>query len=267
MINSPVSSWHRVLIGIVLLMFVAIVQAESAQEKGLAIAKERKARDVGWSDSVANVSMILRSTRGEEVERRMRVKSLEIKDDGDKGLTIFDQPLDVKGTAFLNYSHALKPDDQWIYLPKRKKVTRIRSKNKSGPFMGSEFAYEDMSSFELAKYTFTYVRDESYEGQDSFVLEQVPTDKNSGYTKQIVWIDKKHYRALKVLSYDRRGSLLKELTLHDYELYLGKYWRALRLEMYNERNGKSTDLVTHDLKFKVGLKEDDFEEGRLKNVK
>ena len=69
-------------------------------------------------------------------------------------------------------------------LPALKRVKRISSRNKSGPFMGSEFAYEDLSSFELGKYTFNYIEDAKIEGVDTFVLEQVPTDKNSGYTMQ-----------------------------------------------------------------------------------
>lgn len=241
--------------------------AQSAQEKGLEIAKEMKLRDQGWGDSTGKMSMILRNAQGEEVERKMRLKSLELVDDGDKGLTIFDQPLDVKGTVFLNFTHAIEPDDQWMYLPKLSKVKRIRSRNKSGPFMGSEFAFEDMSSFEIEKFEFKYLRDETYEGQSSFVLEQVPTDENSGYSKQIVWVDKKHYRALKIEFYDRKRSLLKEMVNFDFTLYLDKYWRPLRVEMFNEQNGKSTELITHELNFKTGLTENDFNKGTLKNVR
>ena len=241
--------------------------AQTAQEKGLAIAKERKLRDKGWGDSSGNMSMILRNAQGEEVERKMRLKSLEQVDDGDKGLTIFDQPLDVKGTVFLNFTHATEPDDQWMYLPKLSKVKRIRSRNKSGPFMGSEFSFEDMSSFEVEKYEFKYLRDETYEGQASFVLEQVPTDENSGYSKQIVWVDKKHYRVLKIEFYDRKGSLLKELVNFEFTLYLDKYWRPLRIEMFNEQNGKSTELITHELNFNTGLSDNDFNKGTLKNVR
>ncbi|MGJ8680287.1 outer membrane lipoprotein-sorting protein [Paraglaciecola sp.] len=239
--------------------------AQSPAEKGLEIAKERKKRDLGWGDSVAEMSMVLRNAKGSEVERKMRMKSLEMQDDGDKAITIFDQPLDVKGTVFLSYSHATKPDDQWMYLPKLSKVKRIRSKNKSGPFMGSEFSFEDMNSFEIEKFKFKYLRDEKFEEQNCFVLEQVPTDKNSGYTKQVVWVDKKHYRALKIEFYDRKKSFLKELIYQEYELYLDKYWRPMRVEMFNDQNGKSTDLITHELAFKTGLKESDFNQGSLKN--
>jgi len=59
--------------------------------------------------------------------------------------------MDVKGTVVLTFSHGLKPDEQWIYLPALKRVKRISSSNKSGPFMGSEFAYEDIGSWEVKK--------------------------------------------------------------------------------------------------------------------
>lgn len=243
------------------------VMAQSPEEKGLEIAKERKARDEGWGDTVANMSMVLRNKQGKESTRKMRLKSLEVAGDGDKGLTIFDQPRDVKGTAFLNFSHAVVPDEQWIFLPALKRVKRIASRNKSGPFMGSEFAYEDLSSFEIEKYRFTYVRDETINGEDAYVLEQIPLDKNSGYTRQLVWIDKAHYRPQKVEFYDRKGSLLKVLDFKDYQLYLDKYWRAMTMVMNNQQNGKSTQLVTHNLKFQTGLEDKDFNKATLKRAR
>lgn len=261
------SSVINVILVMILMAYSLNSYAQSAQEKGLAIAKERKLRDMGWGDSSGDMVMILRNAQGDEVERKMRLKSLELVDDGDKGLTIFDQPKDVKGTAFLNFSHANEPDEQWIFLPKLSKVKRIRSRNKSGPFMGSEFAFEDMTSFEVEKFEFKYLRDETFEGQSSFVLQQVPTDKDSGYSKQIIWVDKKYYRALKVEFYDRKGSLLKELVNYEFALFLDKYWRPMRIEMFNEQNGKSTDLITHQLKFNTGLADSDFNKGTLKNVR
>ncbi|WP_102798227.1 outer membrane lipoprotein-sorting protein [Bowmanella denitrificans] len=249
------------------LLMVAQVQAQSAEEKGLAIAKERKSRDLGWQDSQADASMILRTANRQEIERRMRLLTLEMQDDGDKGLTIFDQPADVKGTAFLNYSHAVEPDEQWMYLPALKRVKRIASKNKSGPFMGSEFAFEDLSSFEVEKFSYKYLRDEKCDDQDCFVVEQIPAYEHSGYTRLVTWLDKAHYRAHKVEFYDRKNSLLKTLTMHDYQLYLDKYWRPMKLSMQNHQTRKSTDLVTHELSFRTGLTEDDFSQAALKRAR
>ncbi|WP_430462797.1 outer membrane lipoprotein-sorting protein [Thalassolituus sp. LLYu03] len=243
------------------LMNVAV--ADEAADRGLEIARDRKQRDEGWGTSEAQLTMTLRNAQGEESVRQIRTRSLEVKDDGDKGLTIFDEPKDVKGTSFLNFSHIAKPDDQWLYMPALKRVKRIASRNKSGPFMGSEFAYEDMSSFELEKYSFRYLRDEMVDGTDSYVLEQTPLDEFSGYTKQVVWLDKEHLRGLKIEFYDRKQSLLKTLTLGDYQLYKDKYWRAHTATMVNHQTGKSTVLKTLQLTFDTGLTDADFNETTL----
>ncbi len=238
--------------------------AETPEERGLAIAIEGDKRDQGYVDSTANMKMILRNRAGKESTRNVRIKSLEVTGDGDKSLSIFDEPADVKGTTSLTWSHSEKPDEQWLYLPALKRVKRISSKNKSGPFMGSEFAFEDIGSQEVDKYTYKYLRDEDFESAKTFVMERYPTDKNSGYTKQVVWIEQDRYIALKLEFYDRKGSLLKTLVSSDFQQYLDKFWRPSTLEMTNHQSGKSTTLVFSDYQFQTGLKSSDFSKNALK---
>ncbi len=239
----------------------------NAAEKGLEIAMKVKARDIGWGDSEADLTMTLRTKSGQEIVRQMRSKQLEVENDGDKGLTIFDTPLDVKGTVFLSFSHTVEADDQWLFLPALKRVKRIASRNKSGPFLGSEFAFEDLSSFEVEKFTYEYLRDEELNGVDMHVVEMRPVDKYSGYTRSHVWIDKEHYRFFKVDFYDRRNTLLKTLTIGSYSLYLDKYWRPDEQFMVNHKSGKSTDLAFTSFRFDVGLTDGDFNEKRLERIR
>lgn len=241
--------------------------AESAEEKGLAIAVEADRRDLGWQDSETSMKMILRNRQGETSERQIRSRTLEVTGDGDKSLIIFDHPADVKNTAFLSYTHAIRPDDQWLYLPALKRVKRIASANKSGPFMGSEFAYEDISSQEVKKFSYKWLRDEAIDGEEAFVVERVPQYEHSGYTKQHAWIDKEHYRVLRVDYFDRKGALLKTLTASDYHQYLEKYWRAHRMDMQNHLNGKNTTLLFSDYEFQNGLSERDFDRNSLKRIR
>jgi outer membrane lipoprotein-sorting protein len=243
------------------------VAAQTPEEKGLEIAIEADRRETGFHDSMASMRMLLRNRQGDESTRDIRVKTLEQENDGDKSLTIFDSPADVKGTVFLSFTHKSGPDDQWLYLPALKRVKRIASRNKSGPFMGSEFAYEDLSSQEVEKYTYKYLRDEPCDGMECFVIERDPVDKYSGYTRQVVWIDKEEYRPQKIDYYDRKNSLLKTLTLSDYRQYLGRYWRAHDMYMVNHQTGKSTRLTWTDYKFKTGLTERDFDRNVLKRVR
>src|SRR5882672_8754605 len=212
---------------LVLLLLAASTpaRAETPEEKGLAIATAADKRNDGFGDSSATLSMILRNRQGEESRREIRNRSLEVKGDGDKSLIVFDQPKDVAGTALLTWTHKAADDDRWLYLPALKRVKRIASTNKSGPFMGSEFAYEDLGSQEPEKYTYKYLRDESLDGKDVYVFERYPKGTDSGYTREVVWMDKAEYRPWKLEYYDRKQSLLKTLTLADYNPYLGKYWR------------------------------------------
>ena len=211
--------------------------------------------------------MILRNKQGQESTREISQKSLEIADDGDKSLSVFNHPRDVKGTAFLSFSHAVGNDDQWLYLPALKRVKRISSRNKSGPFMGSEFAYEDLSSFEIEKYTYKYLGDEACEGGTCYMVEQYPVDKNSGYTRRVVWLDHDEYRLWKIDFYDRKDSLLKTLTYHNYNQYLDKHWRPDTMKMVNHQSGKSTDLNFHGYAFKTGLDDGDFNTNALKRAR
>ena len=241
--------------------------AASAEEKGLEIAREVDRRDSGYKDSTASLTMELKNKQGQTSLRHLRVKSLEVEGDGDKSLSIFDKPADVKGTAFLTYSHSREPDEQWLYLPALKRVKRISSKNKSGPFMGSEFAYEDIASQELDKYTYKYIKDETINGIDCFVIERFPTYENSGYTRQQAWINKQEYRAEKIDFYDRKNTLLKTLLYSDYTRYLDQYWRPGKMYMENHQTGKTTLLSWFDYAFKTGLNDDDFNRNSLQRAK
>ena len=241
--------------------------AASPEERGLEIAKEMDVRDTGWGDSKANMVMILRNKQGQESKRKIRIRNLEVQGDGDKSMSMFDSPRDVKGTAFLSFTHALKPDDQWLYLPALKRVKRISSANKSGKFMGSEFAYEDLTSQEVEKYSYKYLRDEALDGRKTMVMERYPQYKHSGYKRQIVWVDADMWQPLKLEFYDRKNSLLKTLMMTRYQQYLDKYWRPHFMAMVNHQTGKSTDLKWSDYAFNSGLKDRDFDRNALKRAR
>jgi len=251
-----------------LLLLIALpAGAETPEEKGLAIAREADRRYDDFHDFKAKLIMTLKNRQGEESVRYMRNRTLEVKRDGDKSLVIFDRPRDVKGTALLNYTHMKGDDDQWLYLPALKRVKRISSSNKSGPFMGSEFAYEDITSQEVEKYTYKWLRDEVYEGQKCFVVERYPEYRNSGYTRQVVWIDQKEYRLLKIDYYDRKNTLLKTQTFKGYKRYLDKYWYPDEMFMVNHQTGKTTRLLWEKYAFRAGLKDKDFNKNSLKRAR
>lgn len=257
----------KLLPALLLLLLPFGLPAQTPEEQGLTIAQEADKRDSGFGDYTSDVKMILKNKHGQESTREIRSRTFEVDGDGDKSMTIFDKPRDVKGTALLSFTHKVGPDDQWLYLPALKRVKRIASDNKSGPFMGSEFAYEDISSQEVEKYTYKFLRDDTFNGMDVFVFERYPVDKKSGYTRQIVWMDKEHYKERKIEFYDRKNALLKTLLFNDYNQYLDQYWRAHDMHMENHQTGKSTNLLQSNYQYRTGLKDRDFDKNSLKRIR
>ena len=217
----------------------------------------------GFKDATSKMQMTLINARGQKKTRTMKMKVLEGEDE-DKSLMEFLTPADVKGTKFLSYEHIDKDDDQWMYLPALKRVKRISSKNKSGAFMGSEFSYEDLSAFNVKKYTYKDELEEvTLNGVAMYKGESVPTSKYTGYTKLITWMDKETFLVQKVEYYDRKRKLLKSSYFEDYKNFGGVY-RIGKITMKNIQNDKTTILVWSDEKIKTGLSSKDFHKRHLK---
>ena len=254
-------------IAILTTAILLVTNVAFSQKTGLEIAREAEKADNGWGSSSNTLAMTLTNRNGQKTTRKMHGYSMEVVGDGDMSMTIFDTPADVKGTASMTYTHKTGDDDQWLYLPAIKRVKRISSSNKSGPFMGSEFAYEDLSSQEVEKYTYKYIADEKVNGQDCYKLERYPVSTSSGYKRNIVWLNKSNYRVEKVEYYDRKDALLKTLTFSNYKQYLSKYWRPNTLKMVNHQNGKETLLEFSNRAFGINLTKEDFSQNSLKRAR
>lgn len=240
-----------------------------AEQRGYEIAMRSDNSDNGFGDSRVTATMTLRNAAGQETSRELSFQTLEREDNsvGDKSIVVFHTPADVEGTALLSHARILEPDDQWLYLPALARVRRISSANKSGPFVGSEFAFEDFTSVELNKYEHSYVETAPLEiaGETLTVdvIERTPRYENSGYSRQITYIDQEIYQVRRIEFFDRRGSHLKTLDLTDYREYGDGIWRAHALTMTNHQTGKSTELVYGEYEFGVGLTDTDFVRGVL----
>lgn len=240
-----------------------------ADDRGFEIAARSDRTDLGFGGSDVELNMVLRNAAGQEDTRSLRISTLEKPDEtvGDKSMVLFETPRDIEGTALLSHAKILDPDDQWLYLPALKRVKRISSSNKSGPFVGSEFAFEDFTAIELNKFDYEFVGTESCGDLQCDVVKRIPRYENSGYTKQMSWVDQDDFQLRKVEFYDRRGDLLKVLELSDYRQYENGIWRAHLLSMSNVQTNKQTDLVYEVYAFDSELADSDFVKGRLSRLR
>ena len=134
---------------VITLLTMVVVSSDAFGLTGEEVAMEVEKARRGFSDSKSKLVMTLINASGAKSLRKMSNKILEkpkdSKTEGDKSIIVFLSPADVKGTGLLTYERLDREDDQWLYLPALRRIKRIASKNKSGSFMGSEFAYEDIS--------------------------------------------------------------------------------------------------------------------------
>lgn len=220
----------------------------------------------GHGDSEARLVMTLVSARGETVARELRVRSRE-QGGAERTLMIFDTPRDVAGTALLSESAPQATDTQWLYLPAVKRVKQIGARNRSGPFMASEFAFEDIATPYREKYEHRWLRDETRDGLECHVLERKPRDPDSGYSRQIVWLDREHKLIRRIEFFDRRDALLKVYTATGFQRHQGRFWRPAEMLMANVQTGRQTRMSWSGYRFGLGLPEGDFTQSALQRVK
>ena len=246
------------------LNFTPYVQAET--DKGLSIAREMKARTKGFVNYKVDMEMVLVSASGKKKIRKLRVITREVDGDGDQSLAIFESPADIKGTGFLSHTHIQKNDMQWLYLPALKRVKRIAPNNTVAPFMGSEFSYEDLSSYEVESYTYEYIDDENIDGVEYYILKRFPVNEYSGYSLQKIWIEKKRYLPVKTEFYNKKNEKIKTLRSGDYKLYQNRFWFASTMRMENHLSGKSSILNWRNYEFMQPLRAADFKPNSLKRI-
>jgi len=192
----------------------------------------------------------------------MEAKLLEDTKAGNKSITTFIKPLDVKGTKLLTWTSKVGDNKQWLYLPRFKRVKKINSKNQTGSFMGSEFSYEDIAGNDINKYKYKLLS----ENKTNWVVESVPTVK-SGYTKTISTINKTTLHPTKVEYFNRRNELMKISTLENFKEYTvngKKINYANKINMKNLQNNKMSVIEWKKRKIGVSLSKNIFKSTKLK---
>ena len=202
----------------------------TGQSSGEDIAREAERLNQGYVGERSAFSLLLINAQGDRTERRFTLELREDLAQGDQSRIDFDWPDSVRGTILLTHAHTAGDDDQWLYLPATKRVRRISAGQKNGSFMGSEFTYEDLSPPVASKYTHARNADETLEGRPCYKLERRSRTEGSGYSRQLLWLDKERLVPAMMEFYDRKNELLKVAYYRDYRPF-GRYQRAALARM------------------------------------
>jgi outer membrane lipoprotein-sorting protein len=235
-----------------------------ASDRGREIARAMHEANAGFGDESVRAELTITSADGTKAERAFRMVTLERIDAGDKRAVIFSKPASLDGFVSLNHTKINAPDNQWIYLPRLNTTRRLASRNKSGSLAGSDFTYEDILRFELARYAYEYVGKGAC-GNDHTCQKVAfdPRYEYSAYSKLIQFIDTKIMRPRRITYYDKTGEKMKTLQLRDFKQY-GDYWRSHEMTMKNHRNDSTSVIRWKTYHFNTGLRPRDFSVQRIK---
>ncbi len=252
----------------VLVAFAVVLPAWTETLTGEQIMQKVDAREQPKT-SKQTTTMKLIDKRGHE-----RVRSVVgyAKDYGDveKSVMIFKKPADVKGVGFLSYSYEEigKDDDSWLFLPALGKSRRISGSSQNDDFMGTDFTYDDMGGRKVAEDTHTFIKEETVDGNLCWVVESVPKEKGSLYSKKIAWIRQDVLIPVKVEYYDKKGKLLKVLNNSGITQISG-LWTIQKMEMKNVQKKHTTIITFDNTEFNVSVNDSYFtvaslERGRIR---
>ena len=251
------------------LVAATLAGAALAQPSGREILETQKDR-LGVRDEEQTVSMELVDSRGRSRSRTVQMWSLDPEDGQQKLLLVFREPRDVDGTSLLTWEQADRDDDQWLYLPSARKEKRIAAGAKRNRFMGTEFTFEDLRGENLERHDYELVGEESLDGALCFQVVATPRteddQKDSGYSKRLLWIRKDNYVTAGIDYFDRAGKNVKELRNREIVQLEGGIFRSDLSVMKNLASGAETRLKVLERKIDQGLDEQHFTLRNLRSL-
>lgn len=192
----------------------------------------------------ALASMELIDSSGEVRSRVIEVWSQDNSSDLRETVLVFHEPASIKDTRFLQLENEAEDDDQWIYLPDLGRVRRISGAQGGDSFMGTDFTYDDLKSREIDDFTYELLREEEFNGYQTYVVEAIPKNpEEEQYAKTISWVTKKHNIPVKLEMYNKKTSdLFKVMTVDSEIKKVNGIWTAFSTTMKNLDTGHSTKI-------------------------
>jgi outer membrane lipoprotein-sorting protein len=229
------------LIGSLIILMASIVMAQG-ELTGEEVLEQLKDDTTLTGSGSATIKLITENEKGQQ-----RVHELKIfrKDDGEmeKQLLEYLEPADVRGTKFLSLNDAAKDENQmWLYLPALGRERRIAGHMTQDKFMGTDFTYEEIGGGQSYNedYQASRLEDEEFEGYLCYVLDLVPEDPESKYSKVLMWVWQEELIPLKIQFYNLDGQLSKQLTSTELEKEEDGDYMPHRIVMSDELAGTRT---------------------------
>ena len=253
-----------------LVLFIVLLSqipfaVKAAELRGRDIALKMDAVDTSM-DSKRTAIMVI-NRKGQKLMRKMGSFNKKYGPD-ERGLIKFVDPPDARGIMYLTWSYEdiERDDDMWVFLPAESLVRRISGGDKKGSFMRSDFANEDIEKTEVDDDDDEHklLGSEEFSGVDCFVVERIAKkQKNTNYSKRIVWVRKDTWLPMKVEYYNKRGKHFKTAIYGGFKEIKG-IWTVTKIIAETPRKGSKTLMQYDNVDYNIRLSDSLFEQSNLK---
>lgn len=168
---------------------------------------------------------------------------------------------DDQGTRYLK-----KDGNLFVYTEDLEEIMPITGHMLRESMMGSDLSYEDTVENETleSQYNFkiidetTFDGDTKFRGKDVWVIEFQAKKKTVSYPKQVMWVDKETFAALKTERYALSGAKLKEILLLDAK-WIGKRYFGTEIQIRDLlRKDSKTVFKMNNIELDVNIPDNMF---------
>jgi hypothetical protein len=141
---------------------------------------------------------------------------------------------------------------------------RISGGGKKGSFMRSDFANEDIEKSEVDDDEHRLLRSEELSGVDCYVVERITKkQKDTNYSKRIVWVRKDTWLPMKIEYYNKRSKHFKTAIYGGFKDIKG-IWTITKIMAETPHKGSKTLMQYDNVDYNIGLSDALFEQSNLK---
>lgn len=250
-----------------LVVVAPVLGAETARQ----ILDRRQALDQGeqhWDDRQQTLTFKIVDRRGGVRTRELELSEKRYPHDERKSIVFFGSPPEVKGTAFLAFTHKGRPADQWLYLPELGRVRQITSNTRNQSFVGTDLTYQDLDILtEMTSWTehdaaSSLRPDEAVDGVFCHVIELATRRQDIAYGKIVLWLGKDDLvpRRLEFWRDDPEPAK----RIHQSAIRkIGAIPVAHRTLVESPAAGSTTEVTVLETRFNQGLADDAFTQRAL----
>jgi hypothetical protein len=200
----------------------------------------------------------------EEVTREMTLSHRRVDDQTSGSYVEVTAPLNLEGTRFLFLERKQGRGTQFIKVPDMDRVMQAGEKQRTEPFLGSDFYVSDMTAPDVDNFELTELSRETVAGRECRIIEAVPNPSTEWpYGKARYAVEPNDRLVLRAEFFDKKGNLFKVWTLDKVEKVNGN-WTPYVQRMKNVQQKTESTLELVDIQYGVTLPDEMFTRSYLR---